>query len=155
MIKRLKLGKVIPREGSEGSFMCNIVCSGTPIAIHIECDDQTVEDTLDFTETVVDSLSELEPVAKDIIVRDLLAPYNDDWREGSIVLEDGTTEPVHHPELSAQEFKDKFILESISVTGVTGVEFWYQENGLFWGHTVFVNSLHGTDFSKAKAEYYG
>jgi hypothetical protein len=46
-------------------------------------------------------------------------------------------------ELSAEQFKSKIKLESISIESDGNFEFWYEDDGLFGGHAIKV----GGDFS--------
>jgi hypothetical protein len=42
-------------------------------------------------------------------------------------------------ELSADQFKSKMKLESISIQPNGKIEFWYEDGGLFWGHAIRVS----------------
>jgi hypothetical protein len=35
------------------------------------------------------------------------------------------------------------------------LDFFYDDQRMFWGHSVFVNSLNGTDLSEGRAEIFG
>ena len=59
--------------------------------------------------------------------RELLGLKNDTWLD-----ED-------EPEVSAQEFARRMVLESISVQADGTFEFWYDDGDLFWGHSIMVS----------------
>lgn len=62
---------------------------------------------------------------------------------------------VRNPQLSEAEFEAKLTLIAVNITGDQMVEFFYDDENMFWGHTVIVNSMIGTDFSDAHAEIFG
>jgi hypothetical protein len=35
------------------------------------------------------------------------------------------------------------------------IDFFYDDQRMFWGHSVYVNSPSGTDLSEARAEIFG
>jgi hypothetical protein len=46
-------------------------------------------------------------------------------------------------------------LRAVNVTGDQMVDFFYDDEKMFWGHSVVVNSLTGVDLSEARAELFG
>jgi hypothetical protein len=57
--------------------------------------------------------------------------------------------------VSEAEFEKKLSLNAVNVTGNQMIHFFYDDSGMFWGHSVVVNSLNGIDFSEARAELFG
>jgi hypothetical protein len=125
------------------------------IKIGISGDDQPFEAALKLADEVVRRLPELDKVAKRVAVADLRETYNCGWNEYDQAQEDGSFKTVSNPQLSEAEFEAKLSLKAINITGDQMVDFFYEDEGMFWGHSVFVNSLDGTDFGEAHAEIFG
>ena len=87
--------------------------------------------------------------------RDLREGYNDGWNEYDEAQDDGSFKMVSNPKLSEAEFEAKLTLNAVNVTGDGMIDFFYDDQRMFWGHSVFVNSLNGTDLSEARAEMFG
>ena len=90
-----------------------------------------------------------------LAARDLCVSYNDGWNEFDVARADGSFQRVSNPRLSAAEFAAKLTLTAVNVTGEGMLEFFYDDQRMFWGHSVFVSSLQGTDLSEANAEICG
>jgi hypothetical protein len=125
------------------------------VTIGISHDDQPFEITLKLAAEVVSRLAELDMLAKRIAARDLREGYNDGWNEYDEGQEDGSFKRVSNPKLSAEEFEAKLTLTAVNVTGDRMLDFFYDDQRMFWGHSVFVNSLNGTDLTEACAEIFG
>ncbi len=125
------------------------------IKIHMNRDEQTFETTLELAAEVVRRLPELDKIAKQIAGADLRETYNNGWNEYDEVQEDGSLKAVSNPQLSEAEFEAKFSLNAVNVTGDRMIDFFYEDDGMFWGHSVVVNSLKGVDPSEARAELFG
>ena len=104
---------------------------------------------------VVGRLHELDQAGKRIAVRDLRDSYNGGWNEYEEAQGDGTFKSVSNPALSEAEFERKLSLIGINVTGDEIVTLFYENENMFWGHTVVVTSLRGLDFGDAKADLFG
>ena len=46
-------------------------------------------------------------------------------------------------------------LNAVNVTGDRMIDFFYDDQRMFWGHSVVVNSMNGMDFGQAHAEIFG
>ena len=103
---------------------------------------------------VVKTLDMVDSTAKRIIVTNLRDLYNSGWNEYDEVQEDGSLRAVSNPQLSESEFEAQFTMVAINITGTDGVDLFYQDGGLFWGHSVIVSS-ESADFSNAYAELFG
>lgn len=128
-------------------------CRSIPLII--ELDDITLDDVLAFAAIIASSLETYDRISKEIITTDLLDTYNSGWNEYDEVQDDGTTKSVINPMLSSTEFKTRFVLSSVTITGDSSVDLRYDDGGLFWGHSVFVESLDGADFTNARAQLFG
>jgi hypothetical protein len=100
-------------------------------------------------------LPELDKLAKRVAVADLRATYNNGWNEYDEAQEDGSLETVSNPQLSEAEFEAKLALNAVNVIGDRMIDFFYDDDRMFWGHSVVVNSLNGIDLSDAHAELFG
>lgn len=125
------------------------------IKIQMDRDDQPFETTLELAAEVVRRLSELDKSAKRIAVADLRETYNAGWNEYDEAQEDGSLKGVSKPQLSEAEFEAKLSLTAVTITGDEMIDFFYEDEGMFWGHSIVVNSLNGVDLSEAHAELFG
>lgn len=128
--------------------------SGT-VKIGITRDDQPLETALNLAAEVVVRLAELDKLAKQIAVNQLRETYNNGWNEYDEAQEDGTFKTVSKPQLSEAEFEAKLSLNALNTTGDCVIDFFYDDEGMFWGHSIVVNSLDGLNISAARAELFG
>jgi hypothetical protein len=142
-------------EIGEKSGVGTLSFDGRSIPLRIELDGNSLDGVLSFASIIGSSLETYDRISKEIITTDLLETYNSGWNEYDEVQEDGTTKSVVNPMLSSAEFKARFVLSSVTITGDSSVDLWYEDGGLFWGHSVFVESLDGTDFTNARAQMFG
>jgi hypothetical protein len=141
----------------EGPFdgVATIRHNSREIEVGLCAGDQPFETTVSLAAEVVRRLPELDILAKRCAAADLLKKYNDGWNEYDEVQDDGSLESVSNPKLLAAEFEAKLSLEGVNVTGDARVEFFYDDENMFWGHSVVVTSIKGIDFSKARATLFG
>ncbi len=125
------------------------------IKVGISRDDQPLEAALKLAAEVVSRLAELDMLAKRVAARDLRETYNNGWNEYDEAQEDGSLKTVVSPHLSEAEFEAKLSLRDVNVTGAQMIDFFYDDERMFWGHSVVVNSLSGTAFTDAQAELFG
>jgi hypothetical protein len=143
----------IKRAGEDG--VATIRYGSRDIEVQVIPDDQEFETTLRLAADVVQRLSALDKAAKRVAVADLLKTYNDGWNEYDEVQADGSLKTVVNPKLSKAQFEKNLSLNAINATGDKMVQFFYDDEKMFWGHSVIVSSLKGTDFSEAYAELFG
>lgn len=104
----------------------------TNIRLHLETNDpEELKRTLTYAHTLWDSRESWTERMVNFAAKKLLGILNENW------LGDG------EEELSAEQFKSKIKLESISIESDGNFEFWYEDDGLFGGHAIKV----GGDFS--------
>jgi len=149
------LGEIKRTEGDVIDGVATIRYGSRDVKIQIIPDDQPFETTLKLAAEVVERLHELDKVAKRVAVTDLRETYNSGWNEYDEAQADGSLKSVSNPPLSEAEFEKEFSLNAVNVTGNQMIDFFYDDSGMFWGHSVAVNSLNGIDFSKARAELFG
>lgn len=142
-------------ETDEKSARGTVLLDGRSIPLNIELDGEPIDKALSFASVIAVGLEEYDRISKDVIVADLLDTYNSGWNECAEVQEDGTTKQVANPKLNSTEFRSRFLLSTVTVSGDSCVELWYEDDGLFWGHGIFVQSLEGRDFTNAEAQLFG
>lgn len=149
------LDEISESEGNRDGATATVLFAGRSIPVTIDPDDRTMDETIEFAAAVVEALPRLEGEAKRTVVRDLRPTYNDGWNEYQEQQDDGTYKNVTNLQLTEEEFASNLTLKIISITGATGIDFWYDDSDMFWGHGVFVSCLDGLDLSGAKAELFG
>jgi hypothetical protein len=143
------LGEVEQSNGHPFDAVAMIRHGWRDIKVGIGRDDQPLETTLKLAADVVTRLAELDKLAKRVAARDLRETYNNGWNKYDKVQEDGSFKTVSNPKLSEAEFEAKLSLNAVNVTGDRAIEFFYDDERMFWGRSVIVSSLKGTDFSEA------
>jgi hypothetical protein len=149
------LGEVAESDGHPFDAVATIRYGSRDIKLGISRDDQLLEITLKLAVEVVSRLAELDKLAKRVASRDLRETYNNGWNEYDEAQEDGSLKTVVNPQLSESEFEAKLSLRDVNVTGDQMIDFFYDDERMFWGHSVVVNSLSGTDFTDSHAELFG
>ena len=92
----------------------------------------SVEDDLDFkgalkvAQTLWNTQADWNQKVYDCGITKLLAVKNDFW------LQNG------EEKITAEEFRIRMTLESITVSPYGGIEFWFDDGDLFWGHTIMI-----------------
>jgi hypothetical protein len=149
------LGEVEQFDGHPFDAVAMIPHGSRDIKVGIIRDDQPLETTLKLAAEVVSRLAELDKLAKRVATTDLRETYNNGWNEYDEAQEDGSFKAVSNPQLSEAEFEAKLSLIAVNVTGDRMIDFFYDDERMFWGHSVVVNSLNGIDFDEAHAEILG
>jgi hypothetical protein len=149
------LGEVEQSGGHPFDAVAMIRHGKRDINVGIMRDDQPLEITLNLAAEVASRLAELDKLAKRVATRDLRETYNNGWNEYDEAQEDGSLKTVVNARLSEVEFEAKLSLRDVNVTGDRMIDFFYDDERMFWGHSVVVNSLSGTDFIEAHAELFG
>ena len=154
-MKHEVLGDIEQTAGEVFDGVASIRYGPRDIKVGIIRDDQPFETTMELAANVVRRLGELDKLAKRVAVSQLRETYNNGWNEYDEAQEDGYLKSVSNPKLSEVEFEEKLSLLSVNVNGDRMIHFFYDDSGMFWGHTVIVYSLNGTDLSDAQAELFG
>jgi len=150
-----KLGRLEPTGGSDDSFEGVIDLCGDKIDLIIELDTAIKDTVFEFAVSVINSISSLNHQAKHLISSNLLDTYNLDWNEYDEVNEDGSTHTVSNPQLSSDQFIIQFELDGVIICGIDCIELWYKPNALFLGHSIFVTSFDGLNFSETRVQMFG
>jgi hypothetical protein len=149
------LGEIRPCPDVSDAFEAAVRHESRTVRILISADDRPIEATIALAAEVATKLRELDETAKRLATTEMLGTYNAGWNDCDIAQDDGSIKSVSNPQLSDSEFCEKLSLDAIDVTGDTCVSFFYKDGGLFWGHSIVVNSMQGTDFSEAYSELFG
>jgi len=149
------LGDVQLSDGRPFDAVAMVRHASRDIKVGIMRDDQSLETTLTLAAEMVSRLAALDTLAKRAAVRDLRETYNNGWNEYDEAQEDGSFETVSNPELSEAEFEAKLSLNAVNVTGDHLIDFFYDDEDMFWGHSLVVSSRNGLDFSEAHAKISG
>ncbi|MHC5539340.1 DUF2262 domain-containing protein [Singulisphaera rosea] len=153
-VKHSVLGE-IEESGDVFDYVATILYCQRDIEIHILLDDKPFEVVLQLASEVALRLKELDETAKQIAVVDLRETYNNGWNEYEELQDDGSLKSVTNPQLSEAEFEANLSLSSVTIIGDCGVDLVYEDQDMFWGHCVTVNSTNGVDLSEAHAELSG
>jgi hypothetical protein len=149
------LGEIERPGGDVIDGVATIRYGSRELKVQMICDDQPFDTTVQLAAEVVQRLPELDKLAKRVASRDLRQTYNNGWNEYDEAQEDGSLKTVSNPQLSEMEFEAKLSLNAVNVTGDRMIDFFYDDEKMFWGHSVVVISLNGVDFSEARAELFG
>ena len=149
------LGEVDETDCRPFDGVATVPFGSSGIQIRIVCDDQPFQVPLELAAEVVRRLPELDQLAKRVAVRDLRQTYNEGWKDYNEVQEDGSLKEVINAQLSETELEAKLSLEAVTVTGCEMVDFYYDDENMFWGHSVVVTSTDGVDLTRARAEFFG
>ena len=144
----------IAREETEGSGVASLHYGKRHINVRIIADEIPYESTVEIAAQVVLGITDLDAKAKQVAASELTSTYNNGWNEYDEVQNDGTTKYVSKPKLSPDQFGQKLSLNGINVTG-NMLELFYDDDGMFWGHSVVITSFDGIGFTETHAEIFG
>ena len=125
------------------------------LVLTVDREDSTGQSSLALLATIIASLSRLDERARQAASASLLTTYNESWREYQEATGGGRFRDVTGPELDRSRFEQRLSLTSVSVTGPDTCAFGYDDDGLFWGHSVFVTSFDGAVFGDLHVELFG
>ena len=144
----------ITQENDNGDGVARVSYGDRTIEIRIIADEIPYDATVDVAASVVQDLPSLDARAKHVAATELTETYNNGWNEYDEAQEDGTLKAVSNPKLTQDEFAAKLTLNAVNVTG-NMLDFFYEDENMFWGHSVIVNSMDGIAFTDTHAEIFG
>jgi hypothetical protein len=147
------LGDIKQENNNRDGVAC-VSYRGRTIEIRIIADEIPYDATVDVATSVVKDLPNLDVLAKRIAASRLTDIYNSGWNEYDEAQGDGTFTTVSNPKLTQKEFMSKLTLDTVNVTGYM-LNFFYEDEGMFWRHSVIVTSMDGTAFTDTDAEIFG
>ncbi len=142
------------REESDGDVVATSEYQNRSIRMQLIAEEIPFDATVDVAASVVRELASLDARAKQVAAAELTETYNNGWNEYDEAQEDGTLKAVSNPKLTQAEFIGKLTLNAVNVTG-NMVCLFYDDENMFWGHSVIVTSMDGVAFTDTHAEIFG
>ena len=124
---------------------------GGIIKLLVDPEGSDLERALQLARLACKRLLLLDEEARKVAAKELTSTYNDSWR--SYMRGDGAE--VINPSLTEADLASKLSLCSISIEGPENCSLRYSDNGLFAGHSIFVEYFDGGKFADAWATLYG
>lgn len=150
---------MLPELQTDPNFACRfrgvVPFGGRIVDLTIDPDGSATEAVMEFASLAVDALEELDSLARQVAVRNLLPEYNLSWREFVRVGPDGQDVAITDPEFGASDFESRLTLTSLGTTGDSSITLGYNDDLMFAGHSAFVTSFDGMQFADAHAEIFG
>ena len=152
----VQLGQVRPAPREPNAFVASVPFNDGQVDLIIdpEFGGVTLDESLPLARTVADRLEALIEKARIAAADALCETYNSSWREYDEKQADGSFKEATMPELSPNAFGAALGLTSVAVRG-TDLEFFFDDGGLFAGHSVVVSTFDGLDFEKVDAQLFG
>lgn len=116
------------------TFEGSIEWGGEDVALKLVEDELRIEALIQIIEDPL--FQRIFSSVKEVVERDLLSVYNENWREENSLLD-------------IKSFLSKMNLSSIGVTSKKNVEFWYEDCCWFEGHSILVAGDFENGFTKA------
>jgi hypothetical protein len=99
--------------------------NGTIVALNLSLDDSgTIDAALQTARALWKRQREWTKRIEDYAVQELLPLKNESWLD------------ENEAELTADQFKARMALESVTVASDGSFDFWHNDGGLFWGHSI-------------------
>lgn len=140
---------------SGNALLANMDFDGKPVEINIDPENEPIDSVLEFAKVIAKDLSIYNKTAKKFAAEELLDTYNDNWRFYSTYDENNNLIDVEDPALSSNDLQKRISLTGINIGAENGCTFCYDDDNLFAGHSIFVTSFNGAEFSDLHAELFG
>jgi hypothetical protein len=127
---------------------------GRIIHLTIDPDGTDLSLILPLARDIVREISKYDLTAREFAAKHLLEEYNEDWRKYQKEDEHGNMRDVINPVLSPEGFKERISLNAIGITGDSLWDLYYDDGGLFAGHSIIVTSFDGLAFSDIVATLF-
>ncbi|WP_339729690.1 DUF2262 domain-containing protein [uncultured Gimesia sp.] len=109
-------------------YRATVKWGGVEVDLDLSCDDaDDVQKTLDVARKLWEQEIEWSVRVKDFAVKELLESKNGLWLE-----ED-------EAEVTPDEFKNRMVIETITIYSDGNFEFWHNDGDLFWGHAIQIS----------------
>ena len=139
----------------EGRLEGEVPFAGNAVSVRVDPDNGDINDALATARGLVSSLADVDRKAKEAAADKLLDKYNNGWRTYDEVAEDGTLVNVENPVLSGEEFMARLSLYAVNVTGKDTCDLFYNNEGMFWGHSIVVGSFDASHFADIHVQLFG
>lgn len=150
----LLLGELQPDPHLSKCMLGSVSLDAREIELRIDHSEQDLADCTALAREAVKILPDLERSAREIATERLLREHNDHWRIFARARSDGAMEEVETPLLTHEIFASRLRLTALFVSAPS-LEFTFDDDGLFAGHTVCVTSFDGIALSDAQASLFG
>lgn len=98
---------------------------------------ERLPDCITIARTLIRDQAEWHDRTRDFAVKELLSPKNENW------LDEG------EEELTADDFRKRLTLSSLTLDPDGNFTFWFDDGGLFFGHSVTVSGTFADGFERA------
>ena len=139
----------------EGRLEGEVPFAGKPVSLRVDPDNGDINDALATARGIVSSLADIDRKARQAAAAKLLDKYNDGWRTYEEVAEDGKLVDVENPVLSREEFMARLSLYAVNVMGKESCDLFYNNEGMFWGHSVVVGFFDPPHFEDIHVQLFG
>ena len=139
----------------EGRLEGEVPFAGNAVSLRVDPDGGDINEALATARGLVSSLADVDRKAREAAAAKLLAKYNDGWRTYEEVAEDGNLVDVENPVLSGEEFMARLSLYALNVAGKDTCDLFYNNEGLFWGHSVVVGFFDASRFDDIYVRLFG
>jgi len=123
---------------SVGWFECKTDWLGQNIGLSIESDEAGMKEMLETVYILFDNQTEWDKKIRVFACGELLELKNDSWLD-----ED-------EKELTSEMFKKRIVLQSINISEDGEFIFWFDDDGIFWGHSIYVSGNLAEGLSEAE-----
>jgi len=149
------LGRLAPLDDDPSTLAGSIGFGTQAVALRITADDSELAAALELAVSAAQSLLVLDARARILVAETSLHSYNDEWRFGTSLMADGSAREFEKPALTQEQFCAQLTLETIEASGAACLTFWYQDGGLFWGHSHHVASFDGLAMQDVRVSLLG
>lgn len=149
------LGRLVPSSQFSAALVGQLSYGTGHVDFVIDPDGEPIEDSLALAASAAGALTDLDRRCKELVAAEYLDSYNTGWRIGEVMRPDGNFERFEKPALSPAEFCEKLELKSFEATGGTLLTFWYDDDGMFWGHSLYVDSFDGALLGDTHVAMFG
>lgn len=150
LLGELKSDPAIP-----GSFEGSVKIGTTTVPIKIDLDGVDKDRVFAFASAIASQIDKYVSIAARFAAEKLLDAYNEDWRHYDAADGRGGFEAVTDPELDADAFVDRLKVTAVNICAETECQVWFDDGGMFWGHSVYVSSSDGETFKRLHAGIFG
>ena len=132
------LGKLQPAGESDTTLQTTLTLAASEISLRIEGHGAPLDSAIALARRVVAEGRAFDGAARAAAEAKLRSAYNENWRHYTEAGDDGKPHDVDEPELDEQEFMSRMRLVTVTISGSSRCEFIYDDDGMFWGHSIHV-----------------
>ncbi|MEZ6094949.1 MAG: DUF2262 domain-containing protein [Pirellulaceae bacterium] len=140
---------------SSGDLLAMLTHDGKSVKFIILKSELAATEGLSLASDVAKDLPNIDAIMKKAAARLLTANYNDVWREYDEEQADGSFKTIVDPKLTQEAFVQKLQLQALHVHEHGQLDFYYENQNLFWGHLVCVTTDNGLKLDVRDATLIG